>query len=120
VANATGTGAETLKAVGLKKRFGGTQMALVSLPLDASRKIVDAGRLRVGLVSCRVRLAEAKTRCFRCLAFGHTAKLCDGPDRTSCCRRCGEAGHLVAGCCATAAAVQEFAKLVGAVGDKSL
>lgn len=50
------------------------------------------------MISCRVRAGEPKIRCFRCFAYGHTAKVCDGPDRSSCCRRCGIDGHKVINC----------------------
>ncbi|XP_025407295.1 uncharacterized protein LOC112681245 [Sipha flava] len=87
--SASGCDTGALKLVGLRKRFGGAQLALVSAPKEVTREILKQGRLRVGMVSCRVRLCDAKIRCFRCLAHGHTAKECTGPDRTKCCKRCG-------------------------------
>lgn len=100
--------------VSLRKRFGGSQMALVSLPMEVSRKLINVGRLRIGMVSCRVRTADTKIRCFRCLAFRHTSNKCDGPDRTACCRRCGEAGHKAANCSASDSAAIAFARVVDA------
>jgi len=119
VAISAGGEQDVVKVVSLRSRFGGSQMALVSLPLVASRKLLNSGRLRVGMVSCRVRLADTKVRCFHCLAFGHTSKSCDGPDRTECCRRCGEAGHKAASCSAPASAVSAFAKVLGAANTIS-
>lgn len=118
MANTTGVGLESVKVVSLRKRFGGIQMALVSLPLEASKGLINSGRLRIGMVSCRVRIAETKVRCFRCLTFGHTSKTCDGPDRNKCCRRCGEAGHKAASCSADALVVSTFAKIVNANAAK--
>lgn len=114
VCRSAGVGQEAVKVISLRKRYGGSQMALVSLPLSDSRGLVNSGRLRVGMVSCRVRMAEPKVRCFRCLAYGHTSKACDGPDRTMCCRRCGETGHKAAGCSATELAASAFARVVQA------
>ncbi|CAI6358435.1 unnamed protein product [Macrosiphum euphorbiae] len=79
VAGAASIGQDTVKVVSLRKRFVGSQLALVSLPQVASRKLTNAGRLRIGMVSCRVRMADTKVRCFHCLAFGHTSNNCEGP-----------------------------------------
>lgn len=112
VASAANIDQDNIKVVSLRKRFGGSQLALVSLPQEASRRLVSAGRLRIGMVSCRVRIAATKLRCFRCLTFGHTAKECSGPDRTECCRHCGETGHKAASCGAADQAVSAFARVV--------
>ncbi|XP_016662687.1 uncharacterized protein LOC107884640 [Acyrthosiphon pisum] len=74
MASASGCDTGALKLVGLRKRFGGAQLALVSEPKEVTQAILKQGRLRVGMVSCSVRLCDAKIRCFRCLAHGHTAK----------------------------------------------
>jgi len=87
---ADAVGRDVIKVVSLRKRFGGSQTALVSISLGASRGLINSGRLLVGMVCCRDRMADPKVRCFRCLSW-HMAKDCGGPDRTNCCRRCGEA-----------------------------
>jgi len=43
VCSTTGSGQEVTKVVSLRKRFGDSQMALVSLPLDESRGLVSTG-----------------------------------------------------------------------------
>jgi len=98
--------------ISLRKRFGSSQLALVSLPQEATRRLVNAGRLRIGMISCRVRIADTKIRCFCCLTFGHTADKCEGPDRTECCRRCGETGHKAVSCCVAEQAVSAFSRVV--------
>jgi len=113
-AAATGISSENFRVFSLRKRFGGSQSALVSLPVGPSRELLNSGRLRVGMISCRVRLADQKLRCFRCFCSGHTAKECSGPDRSGNCRRCGESGHKVAACSATATAAGVFAKSLAA------
>lgn len=50
------------------------------------------------MVCCRVRSYEVKTRCFRCLSYGHIARECTGPGRSKECRRCGIEGHFAKDC----------------------
>jgi len=118
VSKAGGVDTDAVKIISLRKSFGGAQTALVSLPQASSRGVISSGRLRVGWVNCRVRVADPRVRCFRCLAFGHMSKDCVGPDRTECCRRCGEAGHKAASCNASATVINAFAKTVDEEGKK--
>jgi len=113
-------GQDVIKVVSLRERYGGSQTALVSVPLGASRELINSSRLLVGMVYCRVRMADPKVRCFLCLSYGHMAKDCGGPERTKCCRRCGGTEHKAVGCSAPASAVSEFVKLLtaGTSGDK--
>lgn len=114
VSSSVGVEQDIVKVVSLRKRFGGTQLALVSLPAGEASRLINRGRLRVGMVCGRVRTAAAKVRCFRCLAYGHTRKACQGPDRSESCRLCGELGHKVITCKASAQDVDAFAKILGA------
>lgn len=93
VTASSGAQRETLRVFSLKKQYGGVQVALVSAPADVS-KIVEGQHLRLGIVSCRVRSYEAKTRCFRCMSYGHIARECKGPDKSKECRRCGIEKHF--------------------------
>lgn len=110
VAAATGASRDTVKVISLRKAYESSQISLVLAPTALCRNVVSHGRLRVGLVNCRIRQGEQKTRCFRCLSFGHMAGQCQGPDRGQCCRRCGVSGHKAAHCGATNAAAKEFAE----------
>lgn len=74
---------ETIRVINLRPAYGGTQTALVLMPVGQTSGFVDKGRLKICLVSCRVRVAErGKTRCFKCLAFDHESKDYKGPDRS--------------------------------------
>lgn len=76
----------------------GQKMAILTMAPELARRILEQGHLRVGYVSCRARLWVDKKRCFRCLVFGHNTRDCTGPDRTNCCRGCGQEGHLIKSC----------------------
>lgn len=110
VKSATGCDLNALRLISMRKRFGGTQIALVSAPKDVANVVLKQGRLRVGMVSCSVRHDDGKLRCFRCMAQGHEAKQCQGPDRTKCCRRCGQEGHFANACGGTQEDALTFAK----------
>lgn len=112
----TGTGAESIKILSLRKTYGGSQAAVVSTSIDAAEKLLKEERIRVGWISCRVREAENKLRCFRCLAIGHMSKDCNGPDRSHSCRRCGEQGHKAFGCPASTECIKAFEKTLAAGG----
>jgi len=100
LAAVTGLRLEDIRIISLRRDFGGSQVAIVVLPAEAAHKLVEKGRARIGLVNCRVRPGQTRTRCFKCLAMGHVSKSCTGPDRSTCCRRCGAPGHQAKGCVA--------------------
>lgn len=81
----TGITDDDLKVISFRKGYGGTRVAAVLLPLPVTYKLVEKGKVRVGLVNCRVRLGEKRTRCFKCLAMGHLSRDCTGPSRVKCC-----------------------------------
>lgn len=100
---------ENVKVISLRASYGGSQTALVLLPASQAHEVVKKGRLKISVVSCRVREAEKRNgRCFKCLAFDHESKSCKGPDRSKCCRRCGQSGHYVADCIAERADAAAF------------
>ena len=82
----------------LRKSFGETQTASISLQLTGAAKLVKAGKMKIGWVVCRIREKTEVTKCFRCLEFGHIARNCKNEDRTKRCRRCGEDGHVAKSC----------------------
>lgn len=110
VATCAGTQGSIIRVISLRKRYAGTQSAVVSADVGTVAKLIEAGRIRIGMVSCRVLLGDQIIKCFRCLSFGHMARACKGPDRSECCWRCGEKGHKVASCEASREVAEEFAK----------
>lgn len=108
---ATGTMGAPLKANNLRKLFGGTQAVTITGTTESVRKLVNQGRILIGMVSCRIRLVEPRQRCFKCFSTGHMANACSGPDRSGCCR-CGIFGHKAASRDATDEKAAEFATVL--------
>jgi len=71
---------EDILIISLRRDFGGSPV----LPAVAAHKLVEKGRARIGLVNCRVRPAQTRTRCFRCLSWDMSPRTARGrTDRTS-------------------------------------
>jgi hypothetical protein len=88
-----------VQVLNLRPAHSGTQMCVVRIPhTTKSRALLKEGRIKIGLVRCRVRERVELLRCFRCMAFGHAAARCKEPDRSRMCRGCGQNGHKAATC----------------------
>jgi len=99
---------DSVQVVGLRKLYGGAQAAIALIPHPAAQILIKNGRIKVGMVSCRIRPSENQKRCFRCLTLGHVARECKGVDRSQVCRRCGEEGHFAIKCKADTEAAKAF------------
>ena len=76
-----------------------TQIALISLPIQTAKIMLDVGHIRVGWVRCRIRERITPTRCYKCLDYGHLARKCTSEtDRSKLCYRCGTEGHKAKMC----------------------
>uniref|UniRef100_A0A0R3NVW3 CCHC-type domain-containing protein n=1 Tax=Drosophila pseudoobscura pseudoobscura TaxID=46245 RepID=A0A0R3NVW3_DROPS len=60
----------------MRKACGATQVATLNLQPALVKKLLELGKVRIGWVVCRVRQRIAPTRCFKCMAYGHTAARC--------------------------------------------
>lgn len=107
-------GGTEARVVSLRKAYGGSQTAVVLLPPATAARLCNAGRMRVGLVYARVRHAELKQRCYKCLNFDHMARECVGQDRSGQCWKCGEEGHRAADCGADAKRIVAFREVLTA------
>ncbi|CAD7080111.1 unnamed protein product [Hermetia illucens] len=83
----------------LRKAYGDTQIASISLPIEAAKKAIAVGKVRIGWVVCRLREQSPVHKCDKCWQVGHIAKACtSSQDRSNLCRKCGEQGHLAKDC----------------------
>lgn len=88
-----------------KANSWGQKMAIVTLPAPDAEKILKNGRIKIGWINCRVRAKAIVSKCFKCLGYGHIARMCTGPDRSQVCLRCGGEGHKASSCHATPSCV---------------
>ncbi|XP_077302320.1 uncharacterized protein LOC143922839 [Arctopsyche grandis] len=90
---------EQVRVQRLRPASGGTLTCTVTLPCTTETDaLLKEGRVRVGLVRCRVREKVDLQQCYRCRAFGHIAAGCMGEDRSSLCNYCGKTGHKAVEC----------------------
>ncbi|XP_011858169.1 PREDICTED: uncharacterized protein LOC105555737 [Vollenhovia emeryi] len=84
----------------IRRATNGLGAAWTQCPLEAAKRVAALGRLRIGWVSARVDLLEARPLvCYRCLERGHVRAQCRSKvDRSGACYRCGMEGHKSAEC----------------------
>lgn len=82
----------------LRPAYGGTQVAVLSIPSEKAKSLIQAGKVNIGWTVCRLREYVRPRTCYRCLGYGHMAQVCKNADRSKRCRRCGEEGHLAKIC----------------------
>lgn len=100
--------ADHIAVLNIRPVFGGEQAAVVLIPREAAIKLLEKGRIRVGMVYFRAKEAPKVTHCFRCLIDGHESRNCSGQNRTKDCRRCGKTGHFLRDCGASAQEANAF------------
>ncbi|KAK9674841.1 hypothetical protein QE152_g40816, partial [Popillia japonica] len=81
------------KVKSIRPTRGGDQIATVQASRVAGHALLNAGRIKIGWVGCRVRERVEVTRCYRCLEFGHLKKECKGQHRSNHCLSCNQLGH---------------------------
>lgn len=91
---------EELKILPRKVGFGGMQRTVVTAnDTPAVRQLIDKGRIKIGFVSCRLKVMPSVTRCFRYHNIGHTAAKCTLDKAImEVCKKCGEKNHTINEC----------------------
>lgn len=105
-------------AISMRKSFGSTQIASISLPARDAQELLKLEKIKIGWTVCPIREKTTLKKCFRCLEYGHIAKLCQNEDRAKLCRRCGEGGHIAKDCKKEASCM--FCKSSGLVETKHI
>lgn len=77
---------------------GGNQAITVRLPPDEAERLLQVGKIRIGLNFCPVFERLEVNQCFRCWGYGHTSKECKGEDCSSRCKRCEKEEHQAREC----------------------
>lgn len=86
------------RVTSVREAYLGMKNATVVLPRTLAEALAATKYLLVGFVSCRLRLREDDTRCFRCWEHDHMASSCSGKDMSKCCFNCSQPGHLASEC----------------------
>lgn len=85
-------------SIRMRAAYGGMQAATIKLRTDTARKVLEAGKIRVGWSVCSLRAIQRVERCYRCMGFGHHARNCKEEDRSEMCIICSEKGHTAKDC----------------------
>ncbi|XP_059061177.1 uncharacterized protein LOC131854070 [Achroia grisella] len=92
----------SVKTGEIRRSPSGSGSVWVRCPVGTVKRLVDAGRLKLGWTMARVRSLDPRPmRCYRCLLTGHVGQRCTAKeDRGGVCFRCGQDGHKAASCTA--------------------
>ncbi|KAI8120523.1 hypothetical protein CVS40_8204 [Lucilia cuprina] len=58
----------------LRRAYGGTQTATISLPSEICYRLLQIGKVKIGWVVCRIRERVNIRQCYRCLGYAHLAE----------------------------------------------
>lgn len=82
----------------IRPNFNDTTAVTITIGKEDADRVVEGGKLRVGLVECSIEKKIKMSRCFKCWAYDHQSANCKGEDRSKLCHNCGEEGHKKSDC----------------------
>lgn len=75
------------------------QRATITATTELARKLEDAGYIKIGWISCRVKEHIGIERCMNCLEMGHSTRRCSQPWNADIkCLKCTKSGHKAKDC----------------------
>lgn len=86
------------KPIRMRRSYGETQTATISLPAADANKLLQLGKVKIGWSVCTIKIVTQLLRCYKCTEYGHQARTCKGVDRSAACWKCGGDGHKALGC----------------------
>lgn len=98
LATATNVNEADVKVLNIRESYASTRQALIQVPENVAAILLQAKKVRIGWVICRVRKKAKPTQCYRCLDQGHRANECKGKDRSDVCKKCCLIGHKARDC----------------------
>ena len=89
------------RVVKMRKAYGGTQIATISVQAKEAPKYLEMGKVRIGWTICRIKEKHQLVQCYKCLQYGHIARYCKNEkDMSKLCFRCGCTQHKAKDCSA--------------------
>lgn len=83
----------------IRKAFRDTQTTVVRLAGNIAKKTIDARKVTIRWVVCRVREQATPIKCYKCWQYDHTRRNCKSDtDRSGSCVKCGVTGHKMKVC----------------------
>lgn len=77
----------------LKTGYAGIQVAIIEMGKKYAGILIREEKVKIGWLSCRVRIRDSVLKCYKRLEYGHIAAECKIPDRFGVCNRCGVNHH---------------------------
>ncbi|KAJ8939106.1 hypothetical protein NQ314_011237 [Rhamnusium bicolor] len=78
--------------------YGGNRAVTVHIPSDKAARLLETGRIKIGLNQCLIMERVSVQQCFCCWGYGHIRSNCKGEDLSSSYKKCREVGHTAQNC----------------------
>lgn len=90
---------ERVKMGNFRPIVGGNKAVTISLEPTVANKLINKGKIRIGLNLCTTQERLEVVQCYKCWSYGHRRDECTSPnDMSKVCRKCTRQGHLEKDC----------------------